>query len=180
MPVSTVHDSVQGHGAKLTGAVAQGAAHVLGDAPALVALADDARFGRVDLPVKNGGIFSQSPVAKLRVGEPDRMIYLNIKGGLHGIAALPGMRAQNSGHIDKLSSVAGLKVSVGVGTVYSATKFAVKAMSEGLRAEVAGDNIRVTARYPGAIDRALKLDSSEPNASADSVGPAIPPPPHEA
>ncbi|MDO5622693.1 MAG: SDR family NAD(P)-dependent oxidoreductase, partial [Paracoccus sp. (in: a-proteobacteria)] len=102
-------------------------------------------------------------------------LYIKVRdlsgGRSYGIAAvLPGMKAQKSGHIINLSSVAGLKVSGGVGTVYSATKFAVKAISEGLRAEVAGDNIRVTTLYPGAIDSELKLGSSDPTASAAMQG----------
>ena len=62
--------------------------------------------------------------------------------------------------------MAGLKVSAGVGTVYSATKFAVKAISEGLRVELAGDQIRVTTLYPGAVESELKHGSSDPQAAA--------------
>ena len=92
---------------------------------------------------------------------------MNVKGVLYGIAAvLPTMQAQKSGHIINLSSVAGLRVSGGLGTVYSATKFAVKAISEGLRMEVANDNIRVTTLYPGAVASELKFGSSDEQASA--------------
>ena len=62
--------------------------------------------------------------------------------------------------------VAGLKVVAGRGTVYSGTKFAVKAISEGLRVETAKDNIRVTTLYPGAVESELKYGSSDPEASA--------------
>mgnify|MGYP001764538205 CR=1 FL=1 len=86
---------------------------------------------------------------------------------LYGIAAvLPGMRANKGGHIINLSSVAGLRVSAGVGTVYSATKFAVKAISEGLRAEVGREGIRVTTLYPGAVASELMDGSSDPEAAA--------------
>jgi NADP-dependent 3-hydroxy acid dehydrogenase YdfG len=110
------------------------------------------KFGRVDVLVNNAGIMPMAAMSKLQVEEWDQMIDVNIKGVLYGIAAaLPNMRANKSGHIINLSSVAGLRVSAGVGTVYSATKFAVKAISEGLRAEVGPEGIRVTTLYPGAV-----------------------------
>lgn len=125
------------------------------------------RFGKVDVLVNNAGLMPLAPMSQRKVDEWDRMIDVNIKGVLYGIAAvLPGMQAQKSGHIINLSSVAGLRVSSGLGTVYSATKFAVKAISEGLRAEVAADNIRVTTLYPGAIDSELKHGSSDQAAGA--------------
>ncbi|TNG95259.1 SDR family oxidoreductase [Pasteurellaceae bacterium USgator11] len=125
------------------------------------------RFGRIDVLLNNAGIMPMAPMAKCRVDEWDNMIDVNMKGVLYGIAAvLPAMQAQKSGHIINLSSVAGLKVSGGVGTVYSATKFAVKTISEGLRMEVAGDNIRVTTLYPGAVDSELKHGSSDQEAAA--------------
>lgn len=131
------------------------------DVEALIAQAI-AHFGTVDVLINNAGVMPMSAMARLRVEEWDQMIDVNIKGTLYGIAAvLPGMQARKSGHIINLSSVAGLKVSGGLGTVYSATKFAVKAISEGLRTEVAGDNIRVTTLYPGAIDSELKHGSSD-------------------
>ncbi|STO71737.1 SDR family oxidoreductase [Avibacterium paragallinarum] len=120
------------------------------------------QFGRIDVLINNAGIMPGAVMSALKVDEWDRMIDVNIKGVLYGIAAvLPTMLAQNSGHIINLSSVAGLKVSSGGGTVYSATKFAVKAISEGLRAEMAGHNIRVTTLYPGAIESELKFSSSD-------------------
>lgn len=126
-----------------------------------------AKFGRVDVLINNAGIMPLSPLSKLKVDEWDRMLDVNVKGVLYGIAAvLPSMQAQQSGHIINLSSVAGLRVSSGVGTVYSATKFAVKTISEGLRAEMANDNIRVTTLYPGAIDSELKHGSSDEQVSA--------------
>lgn len=125
------------------------------------------RFGRIDVLVNNAGIMPMAPLAKCRVDEWDKMIDVNIKGVLYGIAAvLPTMQAQKSGHIINLSSVAGLKVSAGVGTVYSATKFAVRTISEGLREEVAPDNIRVTTLYPGAVASELTRSISDPDAAA--------------
>lgn len=129
-----------------------------------------AAYGTVDVLVNNAGIMPMAPMAKRKVDEWDKMIDVNIKGVLYGIAAvLPTMQKNESGHIINLSSVAGLKVSAGVGTVYSATKFAVKALSEGLREEVAEDNIRVTTLYPGAIDSELKHGSSDKETSEAMV-----------
>ena len=95
-----------------------------------------------------------SPLDDLRVDEWDRMIDVNIKGVLYGIAAaLPVFRAQGSGHFINVSSVAGHRVSPTT-AVYSATKCAVRAISEGLRQE-AGDKIRVTIISPGAVESEL-------------------------
>lgn len=125
-----------------------------------------AKFGKVDVLVNNAGIMPQAPLNKLKVDEWDKMIDVNIKGVLYGIAAvLPYMQQAKSGHIINLSSVAGLKVSAGRGVVYSATKFAVKAISEGLRVEMAPYNIRVTTLYPGAVESELKFGSSDPETS---------------
>ena len=125
------------------------------------------KFGCVDVLVNNAGIMPMAAMAKLKVEEWERMIDINIKGVLYGIAAvLPGMRENKSGHIINLSSVAGLRVSAGVGTVYSATKFAVKAISEGLRAEVGPEGIRVTTLYPGAVASELVGGSSDAEAGA--------------
>lgn len=107
--------------------------------------------GRVDVLLNNAGLMPSSPLERLAVDDWDRMIDVNIKGVLYGIAAvLPQMTRQKSGHIINVSSVAGLKVPAG-GTVYSATKHAVRAISEGLRQEVTGRNIRTTVICPGAV-----------------------------
>jgi len=136
------------------------------DVEKLIQAAHD-KFGRVDVLVNNAGIMPMAAMSKLKVDEWDRMIDVNIKGVLYGIAAvLPGMRTNKGGHIINLSSVAGLRVSAGVGTVYSATKFAVKAISEGLRAEVGREGIRVTTLYPGAVASELMDGSSDPEAAA--------------
>lgn len=107
--------------------------------------------GRLDVMVNNAGLMPQSLLERLKVDEWDQMIDVNIKGVLYGIAAaLPHMTAQKSGHIINVSSVAGHRVGPG-GAVYSATKFAVRALSEGLRQEVKPHNIRTTVISPGAV-----------------------------
>jgi NADP-dependent 3-hydroxy acid dehydrogenase YdfG len=117
------------------------------DVAALVALARE-RFGRLDVLVNNAGVMPVSPLDDLRVDEWDAMVDVNIKGVLHGIAAaLPVFRAQGSGHFVNVASTAGLRV-VPTMAVYAGTKFAVRAISEGLRQE-AGDRLRVTIISPG-------------------------------
>jgi NADP-dependent 3-hydroxy acid dehydrogenase YdfG len=113
--------------------------------------------------INNAGIMPLAPIEKGLVDEWDRMIDVNIKGVLYGIAAaLPHMKRQRSGHIVNIASVAGLKVFAPMGTVYSATKFAVRALSEGLREE-APDGVRTTIISPGAIKTGLKAGSSDPD-----------------
>ncbi|SHK51021.1 SDR family oxidoreductase [Paraburkholderia terricola] len=91
--------------------------------------------GRIDVLLNNAGLMPSSMLEKLKVDEWDQMIDVNIKGVLYGIAAaLPHMQAQKSGQIVNVSSVAGHKVGPG-GTVYASTKWAVRAISEGLRQE---------------------------------------------
>lgn len=117
-------------------------------------------LGRLDVLINNAGIMPVRPLAEVNTDEWDAMIDVNIKGTLYGIAAvLPRFLAQESGHIINLSSVAGLKVFAPGGTVYSSTKFAVGAITEGLRQEV-GDKIRVTSIEPGAVDSDLKHTTS--------------------
>ncbi|MFT8480476.1 SDR family oxidoreductase [Gluconobacter oxydans] len=118
-------------------------------------------FGRLDVLVNNAGLMAIAPIQKLMVDEWDRMIDINIKGVLYGIAAaLPVFEKQKSGHVINLSSVAGLKVFAPGGTVYSGTKFAVRAISEGLRQE-AGNIFRVTSIEPGAVQSELKSGSGD-------------------
>jgi NADP-dependent 3-hydroxy acid dehydrogenase YdfG len=107
--------------------------------------------GRIDVLINNAGLMPQSLFEQGKVDEWDRMIDVNIKGVLYGIAAaLPYMKEQKSGHIINVSSVAGHKVGPGSG-VYAATKHAVRALSEGLRQEVKPYNIRTTVISPGAV-----------------------------
>ncbi|KOR16214.1 oxidoreductase [Acinetobacter sp. C15] len=125
-------------------------------------------YGRIDVLVNNAGLMSIAPMSLTKTDEWDRMIDINIKGVLYGIAAaLPVFQKQKSGHFINISSVAGIKVFSPGGTVYSGTKFAVKAISEGLRHEVGGD-IRTTTICPGAIDSELKFGSSDEQ-SAETV-----------
>lgn len=117
-------------------------------------------FGRLDVLVNNAGLMPIRPMAEVNTDEWDAMIDINLKGTLYGIAAvLPRFLAQESGHIINLSSVAGIKVFAPGGTVYSGTKFAVSAITEGLRQEV-GDKVRVTSIEPGAVDSDLKFSTS--------------------
>jgi NADP-dependent 3-hydroxy acid dehydrogenase YdfG len=117
-------------------------------------------YGRIDVLVNNAGLMPLSPLDELKVEEWDQMIDVNIKGVLYGIAAvLPTMRQQKSGHIINLSSVAGHNVFAS-GAVYCATKFAVKAISEGMRQESNGE-IRSTNISPGAIATELTSTISD-------------------
>jgi NADP-dependent 3-hydroxy acid dehydrogenase YdfG len=108
-------------------------------------------YGRIDVIINNAGLMPQSLLQQLKVEEWERMIDVNIKGVLYGIAAaLPYMQKQKAGHIINVSSVAGHKVGPG-SSVYAATKHAVRALSEGLRQEVKPYNIRTTIISPGAV-----------------------------
>jgi NADP-dependent 3-hydroxy acid dehydrogenase YdfG len=122
--------------------------------------------GRVDVMINNAGLMPQSLLQRLKIDEWDRMIDVNIKGVLYGIAAaLPVMQAQKSGHIINVSSVAGHKVRPG-GTIYSATKSAVRVISEGLRQEVKPYNIRTTIISPGAVESELPDSITDPDIGA--------------
>ena len=113
------------------------------------------QFGRVDVILNNAGVMPLSPMDRLNVDEWDKMIDVNIKGMLNGIAAvLPYMKEQKAGQIINTSSVAGHKIFNG-SAVYSATKFAVRALTEGLRMEVKPYNIRTTIICPGAVKTEL-------------------------
>ncbi|MGH9486702.1 MAG: SDR family oxidoreductase [Terriglobales bacterium] len=123
-------------------------------------------YGRVDVLVNNAGIMPIAPLARLKVDEWDRMIDVNIKGVLYGIAAaLPWMQKQNSGHIINIASVFGIKVFAPGGTVYCATKGAVRLLTEGLRMETRADNIRCTIISPGAVESELKETTSDQESS---------------
>ncbi|MDN7246148.1 SDR family oxidoreductase [Planococcus shenhongbingii] len=116
-----------------------------------------AQFGQIDVLVNNAGLMPLSYLNKLKVDEWDRMIDVNIKGVLYGIAAvLPYMEERKKGHIINVASVAGHVVSPG-SAVYSGTKFAVRAITEGLRKEIdPSHEIRATIISPGAVATELR------------------------
>ncbi|WP_191566417.1 SDR family oxidoreductase [Metabacillus idriensis] len=121
-------------------------------------------FGQVDVIVNNAGVMPLSKLEALKVDEWDRMIDVNIRGVLHGIAAgLPIMKEQGFGQFINISSIGGHTVSPNA-AVYCATKFAVRAISEGLRMEV-GDDIRVTIVSPGVTESELADSISDEEAS---------------
>jgi NADP-dependent 3-hydroxy acid dehydrogenase YdfG len=127
------------------------------------ALVDEAvkQFGKIDVIINNAGLMPQSSLDRLRIDDWDQMIDVNIKGVLYGIAAvLPYMKEQRSGQIINVASVAGHKVRAG-GAVYSATKHAVRVISEGLRMEVKPYNLRTTIISPGAVDTELPNSVTE-------------------
>ena len=126
------------------------------DNDAIVKLAKD-KFGRVDVMFLNAGLMPNSPLSALRTGEWHRMVDVNIKGVLNGVAAaLPTFIAQKSGHVIATSSVAGLKAYPG-GAVYGGTKWFVRDFMEVLRMESAmeGTHIRTATIYPAAINTEL-------------------------
>jgi NADP-dependent 3-hydroxy acid dehydrogenase YdfG len=118
-------------------------------------------FGRIDVMLNNAGVMPLAPLERLKTDEWDQMIDVNLKGVLNGIAAaLPYMKEQKSGHLINVSSVYGHKLGPDA-TVYCATKFAVRALSEGLRQEVKPYNIRTTVISPGAVATELLEHISE-------------------
>ena len=128
------------------------------DLHALVALAGQ-EFGRLDVLVNNAGVGPISPLDDLRVDEWDQMVDINVKGVLHGIAAaLPVFRRQGAGHFVTTASTAAYRIVPSM-AVYAGTKFAVRAICEGLRQE-AGDSLRVTTVSPGPVDTPFAEASS--------------------
>lgn len=141
------------------------------------------RFGRIDAIVNNAGVMPLSLMASLKVEEWNHMIDVNIKGVLHGIAAvLPEMTARGSGHVINIASIGALQVSP-TAAVYCATKYAVRAISYGLRQE--NDRIRVTCIHPGVVESELAGTITDPVAieamktyrsialQADAIGRAV-------
>jgi len=131
------------------------------------ALVDSAvqAYGRIDVMINNAGLMPQAALERLKVDEWEQMIDVNIKGVLYGIAAaLPHMQRQKAGHFINVSSVAGHRVGPGF-AVYAATKYAVRALSEGLRQEVKPYNIRTTVISPGAVATELPDSVTDPDAS---------------
>lgn len=112
-----------------------------------------ALWGRIDVLINNAGIMPLSPLEACKFEEWDRMIEVNIKGVLWGIGAvLPTMEAQGHGQIINIGSIGALQ-SVPTAAVYCATKFAVRAISDGLRQE--SSTIRVTCVNPGVVESEL-------------------------
>jgi NADP-dependent 3-hydroxy acid dehydrogenase YdfG len=135
------------------------------DAAQVKALVDGAvaAHGRIDVMLNNAGLMPHSPLERLKIADWDRMIDVNLKGVLYGIAAaLPHMQRQKSGHIINVASVAAYKVRPG-SAVYAATKAAVRMLSEGLRQEVKPYNIRTTVISPGAVRSELTQSITEPD-----------------
>ena len=127
-------------------------------------------YGRIDVLVNNAALMPLSPLDQIKVDEWDQMIDVNIKGVLYGIAAvLPTMRQQKSGHVINLSSIAGHKVVPGA-AVYCATKYAVRAISEGLRLESNCEN-RSTTISPGAMATEGLLRQSNRETRSTNISP---------
>ncbi|MBI6667693.1 oxidoreductase [Pseudomonas syringae] len=119
-------------------------------------------FGKIDVIINNAGVMPLSPLAALNIAEWNLMLDVNVRGVLHGIAAvLPSMQAQGHGQIINISSIGGLAVSP-TAAVYCATKFAVRAISDGLRQET--DKIRVTVVCPGVVESELADSISDETA----------------
>jgi NADP-dependent 3-hydroxy acid dehydrogenase YdfG len=161
--IQALADEIEGQGGQ-----ALALATDVTDRAQVQALVDAAvqRFGRVDVVVNNAGIMPRAPLEHLAVDDWDRTIDVNVKGVLYGIeAALPYFKAQKSGHFVNVSSVAGHRVPAEA-AVYAATKYAVRALSEGLRLEVKPYNIRTTIVSPGAVDTELPSSSPDPKIAA--------------
>ncbi len=119
------------------------------------------KFGRIDVMINNAGVMPLSPLHELKVAEWNQMIDVNIRGVLHGIAAvLPHMQSRKSGQVINVSSIGGFQVWPTC-AVYSGTKFAVRAISEGLRLE--NKDVRVTIISPGVVESELAHTISDPS-----------------
>jgi NADP-dependent 3-hydroxy acid dehydrogenase YdfG len=161
--IQALAQEIQGHGGRALAMVTD-----VTDRAQVQRLVDGAvqAFGRVDVMINNAGLMPHSLLERLKVEDWERMIDVNLKGVLYGIAAaLPHMQRQKSGHIVNVSSVAGHKVRPG-SAVYAATKHAVLALSEGLRQEVKPYDIRTTVVSPGAIATELPDSATEPDVAA--------------
>lgn len=132
----------------------------------VAAFADTAldAWGRIDVMVNNAGVMPLSPMASLKLDEWERMVDVNIKGVLWGIAAvLPAMLRQGQGQIVNIASIGALSVSP-TAAVYCATKYAVRAISDGLRQE--NTALRVTCVHPGVVESELAGTITDPAAAA--------------
>ncbi|MFP7478912.1 SDR family oxidoreductase [Terribacillus saccharophilus] len=121
-------------------------------------------YGKIDVVVNNAGVMPLSKLEALKIDEWNRMIDVNIKGVLHGIgAALPLMKEQDSGHIINIASIGAYEVTP-TAAVYCATKYAVRAITDGLRQE-AKNNIRATLISPGVTESELAEHITDKEAS---------------
>jgi NADP-dependent 3-hydroxy acid dehydrogenase YdfG len=165
-------DRLQALAAEIEAAGGTARAHAL-DVTARQAVLDfaagaEAEFGRVDVLVNNAGIMPLSPLAAMKVDEWDAMIDVNIRGVLHGIAAvLPGMQKRGQGHVINIASIGAYQVSP-TAAVYCATKYAVRAITEGLRQEM--DRVKVTLVSPGVVTSELADTISDETARAAMRG----------
>lgn len=133
-----------------------------GDTARFAQAARDA-WGPVDVLVNNAGVMPLSPLAAVKVEEWDRMIDVNVKGVLNGIAAvLPEMSARGAGHVINMGSIGALAASP-TAAIYCATKFAVRAISDGLRQETT--TLRVTCVHPGVVESELAHSITDPTAA---------------
>lgn len=140
------------------------------DLARLVALCIE-RFGRIDALVASAGVATVAPLAEGRLSDWNRMIDVNLRGVLHGVAAaLPAFTGQGSGHFVTVTSTAAAKWVPGQG-VYAATKAGARALCEVLRQEV-GPRIRVTMIRPGATDTDF---TSDPRLREQLAAIAMPP-----
>ncbi|MBK0012870.1 SDR family oxidoreductase [Stenotrophomonas sp. S41] len=157
-------DELRGQGAQVLVQALDVTQRAQVDAFAAAALAE---FGSIDVIVNNAGVMPLSPMASLKVDEWDRMIDVNIRGVLHGIAAvLPHMQARGQGQIINIASIGALSV-VPTAAVYCATKYAVRAISEGLRQE--HRELRVTCIHPGVVESELADTITDPVAAEAMV-----------
>ncbi|SIT92632.1 SDR family oxidoreductase [Edaphobacillus lindanitolerans] len=143
-----------------------------------------AAYGAVDLLVNNAGQMLSGTVRSGKTDEWENMIDVNIKGVLYGIhAVLPHMIGRGTGHIINIDSVSGHEVTK-TSTVYSATKFAVRAISMGLEKELARTGVRVTNISPGMVDtplmgaRSVDRKILDPENIAQAIVYAATQPPH--
>lgn len=131
-------------------------------------------FGRIDIFVNNAGQMLSATIQSGKVEEWEQMIDVNIKGVLYGInAVLPSMLERSAGHIINIASVSGFEVTK-MSTVYSATKFAVRAISTGLEKELARTGVRITNISPGMVDTPLSTSvSNRKKLEAEDIAKAV-------
>lgn len=138
-----------------------------GYAESLVKAAEE-RFEAVDVMLNNAGLAIGGKIADTKPEDVELQVRVNFLGAYYCTRyVLPGMIARRKGHIVFMASVAGLKYSPG-GSIYSATKFALRSLAEALRNEVQEHNIKVTAIYPG-ITATTYFDPRNPAALAPPI-----------